>query len=177
MIIPLVCFAKPKPEYLLLRTIHLFNYLTPMNSLAFSSILYICPTSTSHHSRHTTPQTSIRKPITIHLNISTATALLLSSSFNLLNASVLEPRQTPILPVCPSGILVCCHSLLSSSGCNTISAGDTECILNPFPTNTDILTLATVGVPLTTLAQYDACLNAYSNINGVLPGCCMSLVT
>ena len=41
MILPLVRFAKPKPEYLLLRTIHLLNYIAPMNSLAFSSILYI----------------------------------------------------------------------------------------------------------------------------------------
>ena len=115
----------------------------------------------------------------MHLNISTATALLLSSSFNLLNASVLEPRQTPILPVCPSGILVCCFSLLglAPGGREGISTGGSECILNPFPTNTDALTLATVGVPLTTLAQYDACVNAYSNINGVLPGCCTSLVS
>ena len=168
MILPLMRFAKPKPEYLLLRTIHLLSYITPMNSLAFSSILYICSTSTSHYSRHTTPQTSIRKPITMHLNISTATALLLSSSFNLLNASVLEPRQTPILPVCPSGILVCCFQQL---GLN--------CILNSFPAKNDALTLATVGVPLTTLAQYDACVNAY-NANqgyGVPPGCCTSLVS
>ena len=104
----------------------------------------------------------------MRFNISTATALLLSSSFNLLNASVLESRQTPILPVCPSGILVCCSSLLGTAYNDetlesTPITGGSDCILNSFPANTDALTVATVGVPLTTLAQYDACLKASSD--------------
>ena len=98
-----LCFSKSnlKPEYSILRTLHLSAYKNPIKSPAISRILSSRSIYTSHLLGIHYHTDSIRKPIMVHLKVSTVTTLLLTSSFDLLNASVL-------LPVCSSGTLLCC---------------------------------------------------------------------